>query len=37
MVVVTNDNDFRGKAAKTGAVACSIPDFDAFLSYAINR
>lgn len=37
MVVVTNDNDFRGKAAKIGAVACSIPDFDAFLAYAINR
>ena len=37
MVVVTNDNEFRGKAAKIGAVACSIPDFDAFLAYAINR
>lgn len=37
MIVVTNDNDFRGKAAKTGAHACSIPDFDAFLTYAITR
>ena len=37
MVVITNDNDFRGKAAKAGAATCPIPDFDAFLSYAINR
>lgn len=36
MVVVTNDNAFRGQAERLGAKACSLPDFEAFLTYALH-
>lgn len=36
MVVVTNDNAFRGQAERLGAKACPLSDFEAFLTYALH-